>query len=247
MTEESESEEEGSKELIRKLGDEFVDSASKEGKKTLNQIIGAYAEYVAYRYGKLGEVLSATEKLRSDAAEEVAPIDVTPDFIELASQPLEKLDLTENDVLEDVHKYHLSFALSTYLIEFDDFLQAISELKPEDRDALFDHVYHEVIHPEYRPEDGKTMAECYYPRVNYDNFKNQVWSRDYHCAPHNVHQWVVTALNTACHMGKSSNVQAIKLKRDASFEHLQKLLKHAEGDEEKDLITKIPRKDVRYR
>jgi len=145
----------------------------------------------------------------------------------------------ESSVLEHVHQNHLSFALGTHLLEFDDFLQAISELKPGDRDALFHHVYHEVIHPEYRPEDGKTMAECYHPRVNYENFRNQVWSRDYHCAPHSVHQWVVTALNMACHMGKASNVQAAKLKRDHSWEHLQRLQNHAESDEEKNLVASL--------
>ena len=182
-------------------------------------------------------MLAANEKYRSEAAEKINTeptriIDVTPEI-------LEQLDTAADGVLEDVHQNHLSFALGTYLIEFDDFVQAISELNPEDRDALFDHVYHEVIHPEFRSEDGKTLAECYHPQVNYENFRDHVWSRDYHCAPHNVHEWVVTALNQACNLGKTSNIQTVKMNRDSKFDYLQKLQKHAKTDEEEKLIASL--------
>lgn len=103
----------------------------------------------------------------------------------------------ESSVLDGVHGNHLVFILSSHLLEFEDFLEALLKLRPDDRDNLFHHVYHEVISPKHRP-GGNTMAESYHPLVNYENFLNQsTWTRDYKIQPHTVHQWVVTALNSA--------------------------------------------------
>lgn len=159
----------------------------------------------------------------------------------LANQPTlqDKYNIDiESSILEGIHQNHLSFVLADYLIEFDDFLEAMSHLKPEDRDSLFYHVYHEVISPEFRKGDSDiSMADCYYPRVNYENFCNQdVWTRCYNIQPHTVHQWVVTALNTAHKMGKFSNIQTLKNRRDLQLSNVQSLLDKAITDEEKIFI-----------